>query len=117
MVLIVVAIGLACVAWSWVTYHSSNPTTSEATLSFSEPNTWMVQARFPNTPTDHLLPGTLAIVTTPNLPNHKMSGQITRVMDAGWYEISITTTPPEGTPPAHMPCFVTVDAATAPVQK
>ncbi len=116
LVLSVLAIGLLGVGWSWVTYHANNPTTSQATLR-SENGEWIVRARFSESQQSRLAVGTAAVMTSPTLPNQKMSGRIALVEPDGWTTIAVTTGPPAGTPNEEMPCSVTVDAATAPVDQ
>ena len=115
LVLGVVAIALLTVGWSWVTYHANNPTSSQATLIGSENGEWIVRARFSENQQSRLVVGTVAVMTSSALPDHKMSGRIALVEPDGWTTIAVTTGPPAGTPNQELPCSVTVDAATAPV--
>jgi len=114
MVLVVTVIALLSVAWSWVTYHQNNPTSTDAVLQPTDGG-WTARARFSEKQIVKLTPGTAAVITSPQLPNQKMSGRIAEVGADGWCQIDLTTPPSDNTPKSEMPCFVTVDAATAPV--
>jgi multidrug resistance efflux pump len=116
LVMGVVAIGLLTVGWSWVSYHANNPTSSQATLR-SENGGWIVRARFSENQQSRLVVGTAAVMTSSALLDHKMSGLIAQVEPDGWTTIAVTTGPPAGTPDQEIPCSVTVDAATAPVDE
>lgn len=114
MVLVVTVIALLSVAWSWVTYHQNNPTSTDAILQPIDGG-WTARARFSEKQIAKLTPGTAAVITSPQLPNQKMSGRIARAVEDGWYEIELTTPPSDETPRVEMQGFVTVDAATAPL--
>jgi multidrug resistance efflux pump len=114
IVIVLAAVGLMTVAWSWMTYHETNPTSVDAVI---EPlnGGWTARARFTDKQIAMLTPGTAAVITSPQLPDQKLSGRIARAVEDGWYEIELTTPPSDGTPRVEMQGFVTVDAATAPV--
>lgn len=114
IVIIVAALALAMVGWSWVTYHDHNPTSTSATMQPADGG-WTVRAMFAENQRSRLKVGTVAVITSPALPDQKMSGIIQRVEPGGWCLITLTSPPKDETPLAEMPCVVTVDAATAPV--
>lgn len=114
LVILVVIIGLIGVGGTWLRYHADNPTTGVATMTF-ENGEWIARATFAEHQHERLVVGTGVIITSREIPGHKMAGLIAELTPDRLCVVTVTSGPPPEIEATEFPCVVTVDAATTPV--
>ncbi len=113
LVLIILAIAVIFGAATWWRYSTDNPTSTDATLSWSD-GQWVVEARFADEIELDFGPGTGAIVTSASFPERRMTGQVGTVRDDDSITVVLDYGPPDDAPKTTVPAEVTIDAATSP---
>jgi len=115
-VVVLVGVALLTGAVTWSNYRRENPTSVEGRLMKSG-SEWTAEARFDLGRNHVLAPGSGVVLTSPAFPGLKMSGVIAKIESGSRVAIAVQSGPPGDADKREVPCVVTVDYATAPVEK
>ncbi len=113
LVVVIVAAALVFGAGTWWQYTTDNPTSTDASLVHRD-GAWVVEAQFAADDLPNVKVETRAVISSPDFPGLKMTGQVSEVTPDEPVVIALQQGPPEDAFKEAAPAAVTLDAVTAP---